>query len=122
MGIRLVTLHPSRDRDSPLKCSLRIDSLDNSPDYEALSYTWGSGYGRDVIQIDRRWMGIRSNLSAALRELRLKRAGCVPRVMVRCSLHQHVRPSRTQLTSPSYEPNLQQCFAGYWCGLARKRP
>jgi hypothetical protein len=115
MGIRLVILHPSRDRDSPLKCSLLIDSLDNSPDYEALSYTWGSGYDREVIQIDGRWMEIRSNLSAALRELRERDACRVLWVDALCISMSDLaeRSSQVRLMSQIYS---NACRVLLWLG------
>jgi Heterokaryon incompatibility protein (HET) len=103
--IRLLTLHPSRNRDSPLDCTLRTDSLYNELDYEALSYTWGNSIDeRDIIRIDGRWLKISSNLSAALRELRYQDAYRVLWVGAICVSisDQPKRSSQVRLVNPIY--------------------
>ena len=42
-GFRLVTLH-SGSQHALLKCSVKNYALDSSPEFQALSYTWGSPY------------------------------------------------------------------------------
>ena len=42
-AFRLVTLH-SGSQLAPLKCSVKNYALDSSPEFQALSYTWGSPY------------------------------------------------------------------------------
>ena len=42
-AFRLVTLH-SGSQDALLKCSVKNYTLDDSPEFQALSYTWGSPY------------------------------------------------------------------------------
>jgi hypothetical protein len=50
--IRLIRLLPSdySNRFSPIECELFKTNLDNSPDYEALSYEWGNA-GPDELSI-----------------------------------------------------------------------
>lgn len=42
--IRILDLlpSPSNDSEAPIKCELRTVALASKPDYEALSYVWGS--------------------------------------------------------------------------------
>ena len=64
-------LLPGRDR-APLSCSLRIVSLSEPPDYEALSYTWGEPIFSASIECSTEGqLPITENLSTALFHLRL---------------------------------------------------
>ncbi|KXX75721.1 Heterokaryon incompatibility protein 6, OR allele [Madurella mycetomatis] len=40
--IRVLYLYPSIDPDAPIQCSRQVVSLDDDPEYEALSYAWGN--------------------------------------------------------------------------------
>ena len=40
--IRLVTIEPALSSSAPIIASLHHASFDNNPEYDALSYTWGS--------------------------------------------------------------------------------
>ena len=42
-SFRLVIIH-SGSQDAPLKCSMKTCTLDSSPGFQALLYTWGSPY------------------------------------------------------------------------------
>ncbi|TGO46738.1 hypothetical protein BCON_0310g00160 [Botryotinia convoluta] len=68
---RLVILYPSNDPDSPLKCGICTDSLDNNPDYVALTYAWGK-HNEEVLKVYGNVFSIhlRSNLHSALVHLR----------------------------------------------------
>jgi hypothetical protein len=64
-----MVIHPSQKSTSSLSCHLKIVSLDSTPPYEALSYTWckqESGY----LQCDGKRLRIRQNLRDALTRLR----------------------------------------------------
>jgi hypothetical protein len=39
--IRLLHLHPAQSEDEPICAELYVANLADTPDYEALSYTWG---------------------------------------------------------------------------------
>jgi hypothetical protein len=53
-----------------IQCKLIYANLDASPEYEALSYTWGSS-GSDVkIEVDGQVISVRPNLAYALAALR----------------------------------------------------
>ncbi|KAL6408590.1 hypothetical protein AUP68_07532 [Ilyonectria robusta] len=73
-SIRVLRLHPDPSRDSALKCSLVPVSLDDSPKYWALSYTWDAQAPSHPIicQVDAaiRRLNITPNCTAALRQLR----------------------------------------------------
>ncbi|KAF2965672.1 hypothetical protein GQX73_g7874 [Xylaria multiplex] len=72
--IRLLTLLPGVFTDN-IVVTLRITILDakHPPDYEALSYVWGSEKDPVFIEVGRRWtLAISQNLEIALRYLRSK--------------------------------------------------
>lgn len=88
--IRIVTLHPQRQGDDSVYCSLRHMSLDEiDPEffeqakdrenelrndlrfYEALSYTWGVPTRQDIIQLNDQAFNVTHNLWQALHDLRV---------------------------------------------------
>jgi len=70
--IRLLTLYPSSNERSTLKCSLAQHLLSSEPAYEALSYTWGDPADICPAPVDLEGYPthISTNLDAALRVLR----------------------------------------------------
>ena len=69
--IRLLYLLPGHAR-APLSCTLRIVSLSELPDYEAVSYTWGEPIFSALIEcFSKGQLPITENLSKALFHLRL---------------------------------------------------
>ncbi|KAK2590523.1 hypothetical protein QQS21_011790 [Conoideocrella luteorostrata] len=68
---RYFILKPGRGNDK-LECSLRSDSLDNPPAYEAVSYVWGSPVRNQTILCDGRVLKITQSLSNVLKRLRLE--------------------------------------------------
>lgn len=67
--IRLVVLQPAK-WNSPIKCHLIIDCLDEDPDYQALSYFWGDPKALRPISLQGRIVQISRNLESSLRHLR----------------------------------------------------
>ncbi len=68
--IRLARLSPSTNINEPASCTLEVVSLDDDPEYEALSYAWGEPYLVRAIQLDSIEWWVTHNLEAALRYLR----------------------------------------------------
>ncbi|RTE82549.1 hypothetical protein BHE90_002855 [Fusarium euwallaceae] len=69
-NIRLLTLLPSTRVSAPTQCTLHeVDHLSN-PNYEALSYVWGTSTSRRSILLNGGEFSIGENLEAALRQLR----------------------------------------------------
>src|SRR4051794_5933878 len=68
--IRVLSLHAGSGAEL-IRCSLHIVSLQNHPEYEALSYVWGPREPCQFIDIDGQPFGVTPNLYAALRGLRL---------------------------------------------------
>ena len=69
--IRIIHLLPhSGDSGAPLKCELRVASLEDKPEYEALSYVWGDKDNLIDIQVSDLQVGVTENLYSALRRLR----------------------------------------------------
>ena len=71
--IRVIDIEPADDYHAPIRCSLRIISLDEHKDkYQTLSYAWGSGEDTEWIVCDDRLMTITKDLDQALRRIREK--------------------------------------------------
>ncbi|KUJ16452.1 uncharacterized protein LY89DRAFT_586491, partial [Mollisia scopiformis] len=68
--IRILTLLPSSDKKTQIKCSLEIVSLKDHASYTALSYTWGDWVDRREIFIDGHPLLITANLHEALKRFR----------------------------------------------------
>ncbi|KAF7552217.1 hypothetical protein G7Z17_g4464 [Cylindrodendrum hubeiense] len=75
---RLLSLLPGALADE-IRCQLHIASLDDSPSYEALSYTWGSLDHEAPIYLNGRPWTVTANLESALR--RLRRGDGAPRTL-----------------------------------------
>ncbi|PVI03953.1 HET-domain-containing protein [Periconia macrospinosa] len=71
--IRLLSLLPASDAASttPIKCDIIIAALSDNPDYEALSYVWGSEPRNQSIQLAGCDVSISPTLHSALLRLRL---------------------------------------------------
>ncbi|KAK7740665.1 hypothetical protein SLS53_005133, partial [Cytospora paraplurivora] len=73
-GIRCLVLEGATgDADDPLVCSLRDYSLDDEPDFEAISYSWGSSDKTHTIMCDDRPLAITKNLHTVLLQTRLSK-------------------------------------------------
>ena len=59
---RLLLVHPGTS--DPIRCSLGIASLHDPPNYQALSYTWGTGSADRPILVDGQVFRVRQNLWA----------------------------------------------------------
>ncbi|WAO93258.1 HET-domain-containing protein [Fusarium falciforme] len=66
---RLLKVHRGADEDE-VECELIIHSLDNAPEYEALSYVWGSPVPQARIRLATGYAEVGPSLYAALRGLR----------------------------------------------------
>ena len=64
--IRVLTLHAD-DVLNPIVCSLQVAVLDERPEYEALSYTWGDPDVRETICVGEVEVDVTVNLERALR-------------------------------------------------------
>ncbi|KAK0716157.1 heterokaryon incompatibility protein-domain-containing protein [Lasiosphaeris hirsuta] len=67
---RLLLLHAGSS-DEPIQCSLQVVSLHHGPQYEALSYVWGSQHSNTSIDLSGQPFRVTPNLHAALKRLRL---------------------------------------------------
>ncbi|KAF3767823.1 HET-domain-containing protein, partial [Cryphonectria parasitica EP155] len=67
--IRCLVLSPGSGSD-PLACELQTVDLDKQPDFEAISYVWGSDVKSETISCNGRTTYITANLSAALKRVR----------------------------------------------------
>jgi hypothetical protein len=73
-SIRLIELLPAAAEEEPLACRIRHADLADSepPEFEAISYVWGSEADKPLILCDDAGTGVRitQNLAAALRQFR----------------------------------------------------
>lgn len=70
--IRLLTLESKDEQDGTLNCTLETVSLDDQPEYAALSYVWGDAKITETIHVNDHAMPVTVNLAAALRQIRAK--------------------------------------------------
>jgi hypothetical protein len=69
--IRLIELHPPNTTDpDEIYISLIHVSIDEGPEYAALSYAWGDPIRTAHVNCDGKWMPVTENLFAALRGIR----------------------------------------------------
>ena len=69
--IRVLHLSPGRENDDELYCTLSTVSLDDDPQYEALSYVWGdTSEDEPSIMLGERELKVRRNLHSALQGIR----------------------------------------------------
>jgi hypothetical protein len=71
--IRILDLHPGRTTEV-LACDLRLVDIDNAPPYSAISYVWGDPTSKSSMVCHGQPLGITSNLSDALQQLRNEHA------------------------------------------------
>jgi hypothetical protein len=67
---RLLTLLSSPDFSATLQAELQVVEIGSSPQYEALSYVWGTAEFEHDVYIEHRRYPITENLDYALRYLR----------------------------------------------------
>ncbi|KAH7372098.1 heterokaryon incompatibility protein-domain-containing protein [Cadophora sp. MPI-SDFR-AT-0126] len=70
--VRIIIVHPSKDRNAPVNCSLCVDSLQNFPSYTALAYTWGSNANHQTVLVNGKIIWVRGSLHSALQMFRLE--------------------------------------------------
>ncbi|KAN0092470.1 Heterokaryon incompatibility protein (HET) domain containing protein [Hyaloscypha variabilis] len=68
--LRLLVLLPSANFSDQIECRLHHSSLQDNPQYEALSYVWGETDSSEPILLDGQEVIVRQNLLNALRHLR----------------------------------------------------
>lgn len=69
--IRLLELYPGHTNDN-IKCSLRETTLEDAPNYEAISYAWGDPINKVNVLCDKKIILVTLNLKNALHQLKLK--------------------------------------------------
>ena len=67
---RVIQLYPAIEPSSPISCELSEVSLDDTPQYSALSYTWDCQERSCQIHCSHRKLPVTPNCLAALRQLR----------------------------------------------------
>ena len=75
LQLRLVHSSNTGSGAGPLRGSLVEVSLDDYPEYHALSYTWGDPTPTELVLLDGKYLGITANCAAALRRLMRGKGG-----------------------------------------------
>jgi hypothetical protein len=70
--IRTVTIVPSEERWGPVECILEQAPLADPPEYNAVSYTWGSKSNPGTITLNKRPFMVTDSLLIALMHLRAR--------------------------------------------------
>ena len=68
--IRVLELLSSKESQDPLECKIRHITLDDSPQYAALSYTWGDSSLTSLLVVEGLQLHISKSLESALRHFR----------------------------------------------------
>ena len=68
--IRLLVLQPSKDSEAQIECYRETVSLNDNPEFEALSYAWGNPNLVDSVLVDNKAFSVTLNASSALKALR----------------------------------------------------
>lgn len=67
---RFLLLQPAKYEEASIECSLVSCALDDAPEYDAISYTWGSPAGDYRLICDGQLLAITANLDAVMRRCR----------------------------------------------------
>jgi len=70
-SFRLLELDLNSDEEATVHATMSTYDFENAPDYEALSYTWGTRDESANIKVNAQWFPVSPNLLAALKQLRL---------------------------------------------------
>ncbi|KAF4156806.1 hypothetical protein CNMCM6069_006328 [Aspergillus lentulus] len=95
--IRLLTILPDKNGKDPVRCTLQTVSLNNSPQFEALSYVWGNVVEKVEILVDDIPFQVTTNLEAALKCLRHSRKKRLIWIDFICIDQNNVKEKNTQL-------------------------
>jgi hypothetical protein len=68
--IRLLLVQPSKDAEAQIRCHLKLVSLDDKPEFEAVSYAWGDPELIKPVLLDEREIEVTLGAWTALRALR----------------------------------------------------
>jgi len=116
--VRLVHLYPFVKFSDPIQCKIVAVSLDDSPEYDAMSYCWGEQSNPVSIKIDDSHLPITANLYEGLRRLRLKKPnGRVLWIDAIC-INQKSIPERNQQVAIMRDIYQQAGVTFIWLGEA----
>lgn len=103
--IRLASIVPGRWSED-VYCNLKVVSLDDTPTYEALSYTWGDPLDKTPIFLNGLTFLVTKNLLWALRRLRHSRETRYIWIDALCINQSNSKPS---LRRPDPRNKLESC-------------
>jgi hypothetical protein len=120
--IRLIELFPrvtntSRQRELAPRCNLIHVSLDDKPDYVALSYTWGDPRDTKIITVGESSVSVTRNLHSALEHLRYDRTVRVIWIDALC-INQSDNEEKSWQVQLMREIYQRATFVSIWIGPA----
>jgi hypothetical protein len=120
--IRLIELLPTStntatQRERTPRCNLIHASLDDKPDYVALSYTWGDPRDTEKITVDQSLVSVTRNLHSALKHLRYERTVRILWVDAIC-INQSDNEEKSWQVKLMSEIYQRATFVSIWLGPA----
>jgi hypothetical protein len=120
--IRLIKLHPrpastSTQRNLTPRCDLIHVSLDDKPDYAALSYTWGDARDTKMITVGLSSVSVTQNLYSALEHLRYDKTARVIWIDALC-INQRDNEEKSWQVQLMREIYQRASFVTLWLGPA----
>lgn len=112
---RLLLLRPTTRKNAPIDCLLCTRSLNNNPQYEALSYTWRDSTQTRDISVNKKFFTITENLFVALRNLRFSLKRRVIWINAIC-INQNDIPEKNQQIQHMQEIYRQTSEVLIWLG------
>jgi hypothetical protein len=94
--VRLLRLSAEESGEGPVLSMVHV-SLDEAPQYDALSYCWGTDPAIHPVQIDNKTLYVRSNLYQALRHIRTSEQGRFVWIDALCINQDDVAERNTQV-------------------------
>lgn len=120
--IRILTVL-SRDfarnlkRDDQILCTLQHVSLDSSPEYNALSYTWGEQVDYNVVWVNDQVLSVPKNLFTALQRVQHQSLNCPLWVDALC-INQRDEVEKSQQVQRMFQIYKSASWVMVWLGPA----
>ncbi|KAF3014159.1 hypothetical protein E8E14_001755 [Neopestalotiopsis sp. 37M] len=116
-SLRLLTIEPADNADDAIVCRLEVAEFGEKPEYEALSYMWGSEENQSPIIVNGCSFPVRQNLLEALRYRRSK-ASKLPLWIDALCINQKDIPERNRQLRIMHHIYFRACRVVIWLGVS----
>lgn len=116
-SLRLLTIEPADNADDTIVCRLEVAEFGEKPEYEALSYMWGSEENQSPIIVNGCSFPVRQNLLEALRYRRSK-ACKLPLWIDALCINQKDFPERNRQLRIMHHIYFRACRVVIWLGAS----